>query len=160
MSFALAASYKNHTHTQTCTHVLASIHVPRHTVHMSLNSCCKLDACKSIILHRVIFTSVECLSRLLFKLTVHAFVSFPHMQMIYKSLYPAPCGVSGILLNSLICLFIILCWYHDSIMCLSPAAGLSSVRMCMYEKVWSGLELTSSLRVKRLTAGCEWTASY
>lgn len=34
--------------------------------------------------------------------TIHAFVVLLHMQMIDKSLYPAPGGVSGILLNSLI----------------------------------------------------------
>lgn len=33
---------------------------------------------------------------------IHALVVLPHMQMIHKSLYPAPGGVSGILLNSLI----------------------------------------------------------
>lgn len=54
---------------------------------------------------------------------------FPHMQMIFflKSLYPAPGGVSGIVLSSLIKLVSILCWYHDSIVCLIPAADVWSL---------------------------------
>lgn len=57
-------------------------------------------------------------------LVIHAFLS--HVHMIHKWLYPAPGGVSGIMLRSLIKLFFIHCWYHDSIVLLiSPGDVLS-----------------------------------
>lgn len=51
-----------------------------------------------------------------------------HMQVIHKLLYPAPCGDSGIA-YSLIWLFKLLSWYHDSIMCLFPTANLKLVSL-------------------------------
>lgn len=113
-----------------------------------LHPCCKWDACKHIVLH-----PFSLLHPLIVFIKMYSQFMLPHMQMIYKSLYPAPGSVS------LIKLFTILCWYHDSIMCLILAADLN---WCECIKLWSSPELVSSLceHGKRLTAAFKGTVSY
>lgn len=68
------------------------------------------------------------------------------MQMTAKSLYPAPGSVSGIALNSLIQVFIVLHRYHDSITCSNPKR--------QQDFGWSELRTSTSAREGRQAPKC------
>lgn len=86
----------------------------------------------------------------------------PHMQMTLKSLYPTPGSVSGKALNSLIQVFIVLPWYHDSIACSNSQRQQDCVCsedqcVCSEDQCVRSVR-TSSVRVPATSA--KWLAKF